>query len=336
MKLHTHIFYYWATVILSVFVFCGSCAQDHKKNNMKRPIEQLYTSVDSLDYPTMSQYFVEGYQSGCFYEIYINDVLVFKHYENVGLMNHATPINDMILKSGTQKVTVKLFPLGKIDDQEFTTIDADARFRLKIYKRDKKQPYEALGYDVVKEYFAPTVSGERGGAFLNAGIPYYEETFTFEAKVPYELKGWSESQVLTELDQKELEQGILDFYNEYDDVIQKQDEKKWVEMVRKRELEYLKSVHYNDFKNSKIKSRIDYFISVFDSDFVEEFPLDIYKIKLEGNGKLAVLKSTERKGKAAYSFGVKIERNGKYRKVRRSKHLYLHKPKGSNKLEIIR
>ncbi|WP_062055689.1 hypothetical protein [Aquimarina longa] len=313
-----------------------SCAQDHKKNNMKRPIEQLYSNVDSLDYETMPQYYIEGYQSGCFYEIYINGILRFKHYENVGLMNHSTPINDLILQSGTQKVTVKLFPLGKIGDQEFTTIDADAKFRLKIFKRDKKQPYEALGYDVVKEYFAPTVSGERGDAFLNAGVPYYEETFTFEAEVPYELKGWSESQVLTKLDQKELEEEILDFYNEYDDIIQKQDEEKWVGMVKKRELEYLKSVHYNDSKNHKIRRRVDHSINIFDTELVHNIPLDEYEIIFGGDGKVVTLKSVERLGMSAYSFAQNKNRNGKRAKARTSYYLFLHKPKGSNKLEIIR
>ncbi|WP_148639237.1 hypothetical protein [Aquimarina longa] len=293
---------------------------------MKRPIEQLYTSVDSLDYTTMPQYYIEGYQSGCFYEIYINGILTFEHYENVGLMNHATPINDLILQSGTQKVTIKLFPLGKIDGKEYTTIDADDSFRLKIFKRDKKQPYEAGAYDIVKEHYAT----------LTDGLPYYEETFTFEAEVPYQLKGWSESQVLIELDQKELEQEILDFYKEYDDIIQNQDEKKWVDMATTRELEYLKSAHYNDSKNSGIRSRINHFINVIDSDFIEPFPMDKYKMIFGGDGKVVTLKSIDRKGRAAYSFGAKFDRNGKMRKVRQSRYLYLHKPKGSNKLEIIR
>ncbi len=326
MKLHTHIFYYWATVILSVFVFCGSCAQDHKKNNMKRPIERLYSNVESLDYTTMPQYFIEGYQSGCYYEVYINGILRFKHYRNTGLMNHATPINDLILKSGTQKVTIKLFPLGKIDDKEYTTIDANDSFRLKIFKRDKKQPYEAGDYDVVKEHYAT----------LTDGLPYYEETFTFEAEVPYQLKGWSESQVLTEMDQKELEQKILTFYDHYADVIYDQDEKEWVEMIKNRELEYLKSVHYNNSTNSKIRNRIDNFTLAFDSNFKEKFPLDTYEIIFGGDGKVVTLKSLIELGKSPYYYGIEEIKNGKSYKYKEYRYLYLHKPKGSNQLEIIR
>ena len=64
--------------------------------------------------------------------------------------------------------------------------------------------------------------------------------------------------------------------------------------------------------------------------------LDAYKIIYGGDGKVVALKSTERKGRAAYSYGVEIEEDGEFIKERQSIYLYLHKPKGSNKLEIIR
>ncbi|WP_148639442.1 hypothetical protein [Aquimarina longa] len=315
---------YWATVLLSVFVFCGSCAQDHKNNNMKRPIERLYSNVESLDYTTMPQYFIEGYQSGCFYEVYINDVLVFKHYKNVGLMNHAISINDMILQSGLQEVTIKLFPLGKIDDKEYTTIDANDSFRLKIFKRDKKQPYEAGDYDIVKEYYAP----------LTNGLPYYEETFTFEAEVPYQLKGWSESQVLTEMDQKELEQEILAFYKEYGQILENRDEEKWVNFVMKREKERVHSIDYFDKEN--INKRTTEYIHAFDNEILEVQPLDPYKMTFYGNGRLVTLRSLKKTGKSAFfTIEQDEDENGKY-KVYQFYYLFLHKPKGSNKLEIIR
>ncbi len=327
MKLHTHIFYYWATVILSVFVFCGSCAQDHKKNKtMKnRPINKIYElHKQKIDYPSMPQYFVEGYQSGCFYEVYINGLLVFKHYENVGLMNHATPINSRILKSGPQKVTIKLFPLGKIDGKEYTTIDADDSFRLKIFKRDKKQPYEAGAYDIVKEHYAT----------LTDGLPYYEETFIFEAEVPYELKGWSESQILTDIDKDKLEKEILAFYKEYGQILEKRDEKKWVDIVIQSEKEEIHSADF--FDKEKIKLRIDDFTNTFDNEDIEIKPLDKYKIIFSGDGKVVSLQSTERRGKSAFSFIENIDYQGERQKVRTSRFIYLHKPKGSNKLEIIR
>ncbi|WP_148639420.1 hypothetical protein [Aquimarina longa] len=290
-----------------------------------RPINKIYKLHEQkIEYTTMPQYFIEGYQSGCYYEIYVNGFIMFKHYKNVGLMNHAVPINDVILKSGSQKVTIKLFPLGKIDDKEYTTIDADDSFRLKIFKRDKKQPYEAGDYDVVKEHYAT----------LTDGLPYYEETFTFEAEVPYELKGWSESQVLTEMDQDQLEKEILDVYKRYGNILKNHKEDEWVNLIYNIEKETNHSINY--FDKEKIKLRTDYFTNTFDNEDIEIKPLDKYKIVFSGDGKVVSLQSTERRGKSAFSFIENIDYQGERQKVRTSRFIYLHKPKGSNKLEIIR
>ena len=122
-------------VVLVVVLFL--CSAFYKKELKKRPIQQLYAHAEQLKYPSMPQYFIEGLQSGCFYEIYVNGILTFEHYRNVGLANHAVPLNDVILKSGTQTVTVKLFPLGKAGEENHFTLDDDTRFELEIFKRDK-------------------------------------------------------------------------------------------------------------------------------------------------------------------------------------------------------
>ncbi len=321
-------------VVLVVVLFL--CSAFYKKELKKRPIQQLYTHAEQLKYPSMPQYFIEGQQSGCFYEIYVNGILRFKHYKNVGLANHAVNINDLILKSGTQTVTVKLFPLGKIGEENYLTLDDDTRFELEIFKRDKTTPWEGLDYDVVKTYFAPTVTGEDTGAFKYAGAPMYEETFTFEAEVPYELKGWSESEVLSDMDQDSLEKEILAFYKMYGDIIYNQDEEKWARLVKNREKEYFLSVYYNDKKSEKLKRRINDFILPFDSNFKERFPLSKYEIIFGGKGKVVTLKSIEKKGKSAFSYAIEEIKNGKSYKYKEYRYLFLHKPKGSTKLEIIR
>ena len=51
-----------------------------------------------------------------------------------------------------------------------------------------------------------------------------------------------------------------------------------------------------------------------------------------GEDRIVTLKSTSRKGKSAFSYGVEDEIS----KDRQTRYLFLHKPKGSNQLEIIR
>ena len=218
-----------------IFTACGQTNKKTKKTMKNRPIAQLYKNAEKLDYASMPQYYIEGYQSGCYYELYVNGIMVFSHYQNVGLSNHAVPINDDILKSGPQEVTIKLFPLGEVDGQNFTTIDPDDSFRLKIFSRDKNKKYKAFKYETLTEHSVD----------IKTNVPYFEETIIFNAEVPYELEGWSNSQVLTDMDQEDLEKEVLIFYKNYADVIYNQDEEAWVEMIKNREQEYFKAVFYN-------------------------------------------------------------------------------------------
>ena len=104
-----------------------------------------------------------------------------------------------------------------------------------------------------------------------------------------------------------------------------------------REIEYLKSISYNDITNNDITLRIKEFKAIFDSEFKKNIPLDKYHILFGGEGKTITLQSIERKGKSAFSFGSHVENSeGEKKRTRRSRYLHLHKPKGSNKLEIIR
>lgn len=324
--------------LVSISILCSACGQSKKsKKEMKnRPIAQLYKNAKKLDYPSMPQYYIEGYQSGCYYEIYVNGIMVFSHFENVGLANHAVPINDDILKSGPQEVTVKLYPLGEINGKQYPNLTASSRFDLTIFKRDKATPWEGLDYDVVKKYFAPTKTGISHGAFKHAGLPYFEETFTFNAEVPYELEGWSNSQNLKEMDQNLLEKEILAFHKTYADIIYNKDENKWVNLLKKREQEYFASVYYNDSKSKKIDARISGLCELFDGEFSKKYPLDQYEILFGGGGKVVYLKSLENKGESPFSYGIKVSIDGELVEVEDSKYLFLHKPKGSDQLEIIR
>ena len=313
-------------ILVLCFLFCLTACGQNKQDVNTRPITQLYENEKQLDYPSMPQYYLEGYQSGCYYELYINGILVFKHYENVGLSNHAVNINQNILQSGLQEVTIKLFPLGEIDGENYTTIDPDDSFRLKIFSRDKQKPYKAFDYDFLQEHKVD----------IKTSVPYFEETITFNVEVPYTLEGWSNSQVLTDMDQDVLEQEILAFYENYATIINTQDEKAWVELIETREKEYFKAVFYNDNNDEELKARIEDFTVTFDSDFQEKFPLDNYEMLFSKDGKTVTLKSTEHRGRSPLNYGIEIIKNEQSYKYKRNRYLFLHKPKGSNKLEIIR
>ncbi|MDX8554998.1 hypothetical protein MK851_15390 [Tenacibaculum sp. 1B UA] len=325
------------TALLAVIL--TACAQTNTSKEKKqaaemRPIDKLYSNIQPLQYKSMNRYFIEANQSGCFYELYVNGRMVFKLFKQVGLMGHTTCINDAILKSGEQEVTVKLYPLGQTEVEKFDTFTKNARIEVKIEKYDTQ--VEDSDEKVVT-FKIPEASTRNKNDIKIEGLPYYEHTFTFYAEVPYEVTGWSESQDLTKMDQKQLEKEVVAFYNNLSDVIYNQDEAKWVSLVKNRELEFLKSEAYNDVNEESIKDRIRSFKQIFDSSFKRKEPLDQYQMIFGGNGRIVALKGLVKKGYGAFSHGYeKIYDDGSKSKIRNYEYIYLHKPKGSDKLEIIR
>ncbi len=319
--------------ILSISLMACGQKKQIKKDMKTRPIVQLYAHAKKLNYKSEPIYVMKAQQSGCFYEIYVNDILVSKLYENVTRIGNIVDLNDVILKSGTQKVTVKLYPPTGANGKLFKNLYKNTSFELEIRRYNKKKKGNEVS---IKKYFAPTTTGKKDDPFKFADTPYFEDTFTFEAEVPYTLKGWSESQDLTQMDKEVLEQEVLAFYAEYDKVIQNQDEEKWVAMVSNAEQEYFKSVAYNNIDNTDIKGRIEEYSNFMDSELIKSYPLDKYKLVLWGDGKVVTLRSLEFPGESAYTFGRMIDSNGERVETRSSRYLYLHKPRGSSKFEIIR
>jgi hypothetical protein len=320
---------YHGVVFVAAIFLCKIYGQSKKTSKHFKKIENIYKSVQHFD--TEPEYYIEGHQSGCYYEIYVNDILVFKYYKNIGLANHATLINAKILKSGTQTVTVKLFPLGKVGGENYLTLDDDTRFELEIFKRDKTTPWEGLDYDVVKTYFAPTVTGEDTGAFKHAGALMYEETFTFEAKVPYELKGWSESQNLK--NQEGLEEEVLTFYKNFGRIMSGRNYDEWERLIYEKE----KEIAFSKYANKDDMKRIyrTYYANV-KTNILEVQEIKDYELTYYANGNIVCLESKKLRKESALITIQEREYKGKPRKAYVTPVLYLHKPKDSNKLEIIR
>ena len=96
-------------------------------------------------------------------------------------MNQQTPINHCILQSGVQNITVKLYPLGKIGEQDYNTLTENSRIEIDILKLDKATP-TIKEYEVVKEYKITNFDDSNHKVQLE-DLPYYEHTFIFNASL---------------------------------------------------------------------------------------------------------------------------------------------------------
>ncbi|MEQ3500471.1 hypothetical protein ABMY20_11995 [Tenacibaculum sp. SSH1-16] len=321
--------------LYSVYLFCmllvlTACGQTKEEMNIKfNQIKNLHKKIQH--YPSEPIYTIEANQSGCFYELYVNDILFFKHFEQTGLLGHTISINDAILRSGKQEVTVKLYPLGQTEVERFDTFTKNARIEVKIEKYDIQVEDSDEKVVTLK---IPEASARSKNDIKIEGLPYYEHTFTFNAEVPYKIKGWSESQDLTKMDQKVLEERVLHAYKEYRKLFVRKNAKQIEDITLTKEFEIAQS-NYFYMKNSK--ELAEEYSSYL--DFIEVLPIENYEMKLYANGKIVKLESKQFENVNNNSALISINEK-KYDNELVKMYLFhglsFHLPKGSNKLEIIR
>ncbi|TWP31048.1 hypothetical protein ETU08_03305 [Apibacter muscae] len=140
-------------------------------------------------------YLVDFTSSICNFEIYINDMPVFLHYDEGSLSTHY-PINHFILESGIQNIRIRVIPL-----KEENFLRKEASLRIKIYFYDN---YDNSYQNLIQvfEFITPDLSEQE--------MPLLEFKGNFQAEVPYELIGWKKSIILAE-DKLQIKQA-MNFY----------------------------------------------------------------------------------------------------------------------------
>jgi hypothetical protein len=152
----------------------------------------------------------------CYFEIIYNDIDAFTNF-NQPLSSSAFQINPTIFKNGFQKITYKLYPVRKTEysEVEQKVFGKDTKLTLKISVADNQ--HQKLQGDMDNEFVTPiTLTKDEYDNdienFIATGKDYYEGSFTFVAKVPYELEGFENAQDLRKLDIKIVEGKLLKEY----------------------------------------------------------------------------------------------------------------------------
>ncbi len=252
-------------------------------------VDSVVSQIKHYDKEPM--YFIRPLQNNCVYELLVNDYPVYQDY---GIEKLATPINinRAILQSGLQTVTVRLYPLGDAlkdaygEGETITTLLPKTEMKIKVVKYEAFNISDELEDEiVVKEHTSPTKEGSE--EFEGAGLPYYEYTFTFEAEVPYSIKGWSEGQDLTKFDKDKLEKKILNYYSEYLNIYKDSDINTFLRINYLSELRRRKS-QYRDTKYVQdVLKECELFVQAKNKEFQ---PIKDYEIKFYGNSKIVALK----------------------------------------------
>jgi hypothetical protein len=154
-------------------------------------------------------YQLELKTSGCFIELYINDVLFFNSYE-LGALAIDLPINNFILESGKQKFTFTVLPLetGK-------NIIHQATVEINISVKEANISYP----EKLNVYATKTPS------FEDKDLPVFAFSDFFEAKIPYKLTGWKNSLSLKEESKSDILKALEMEQNKIIKILQAKDAK---------------------------------------------------------------------------------------------------------------
>lgn len=203
---------------------------------------------------------------GCYYEILVNDVPVYFHY-NVGATAFRLPINSFIVNSGEQKISLKMISIvaGKSFPQ-------GTEISLVIDTYPNGEPRER---ENVITYKTKT--------FKEKNLGIFAEEIVFSASVPYELTDWKHGADLSNEDKNILRRELEKKYVEYTDTFKKADLSNYKELTKLRQGDIFKAMYYTIEQKSLAEN--SYFNGIH-HDKIKFHPLENYRLVFYGNGRL--------------------------------------------------
>lgn len=331
-------------IVLTLFSLSACKQKNNANNQIGPPITasngENITAANTLQnqikavghYANEPLYYLYVDHQQCFFQVLINDIPVFRYFED-GNVIAPIVLNNYIRHSGKQTVTCKLYPqTQRIYGEGFKTLTPYTKFDIKLYERnhaDTVSDFENHKLLLVRN----TATKADKKTFIGAGEDYYEYTFTFDAKVPFELKSWENGQDLSKLDAKVLLNKTENAYQYYYDIIKNKQIETYYKLTFANAIAQIKSEYWgiDDIKAS-IKED-EAFLK--DKTFKLE-PLENYKLQLYGNGKVVCLEQTSKdvrlqKRQSIWGKG-KNDNGGIEASFIR---LYLYMPKGKDTFEIL-
>jgi len=330
-------------IIFSILILTAlqSCSQkpetminQNKNITSDNIVDELGKQVKHYDKEIMYKFKVGN--EYCYVEILINDIPVYKEFKEP-LSSTAFDINHTIFKSGTQKLTYKIYPVGKIEDSNvaFNTLIDNTNLELTLKSYDNNN---ANAEDVVyKTYKTPvTVRKDEYGngtdIFIGTGKPYYEGSFTFEAQVPHELHPpFENAKDLRKEDPIFLQTQLLKKYKEIWNVYQNKE----YDNIAKTSYDFLKNQFKAEYASQKfIKEAWDEKIDIYKSSTFEMQPIEKYKMEFFADGKLVALliDSNDNRFKRNSALWAKVDYDGGLRPYFSICYFYI--PEGETEFKV--
>ncbi|MCR4031968.1 MULTISPECIES: hypothetical protein [Flavobacterium] len=267
----------------------------------------------------------------CSYEILLNDVPVATNFGLSSGFSLKKELNQYILKSGKQEITIRIYPQKKTETSFEATVSKTAKVKISIKKnteplslldianaRDKGIQTE---WDVVS-FETPKI--ESDGSFYE-----FKTSFNVNDKdITWKIKGWIESKDLR--NETDLRKQVDAFYENFKNILASKKQEEYLKLLKTSLHEEALSKPWfgvnfeKDLSNEILKYAND------ERNFI--YPCENAELKFYANGKIVTLIC---KDITIFGYSPLISKTAK-NAMPKVHTIYLHKPKNSDELEIIR
>lgn len=223
------------------------------------------------------------------YEIFIDDIPLpgfGRTYESG--MNTTLELNPYLLKNGKHILKVRYLPRETSTDSLVHPTDIynskDSKWNI-FFVKYIKNAEEPLGYEGEIDY----TNSELKVIAPPEAVPVWEQIFELDIKdLPYELKGWSESDDLSKMDKESLKMEVFDYFKMIRNTLNDGNIKKFLEMNKVRDSEFAIATYDDNLEWYDSEERKQELISDCKNNMWKIEPEE-YALKIYANGKLATI-----------------------------------------------
>ncbi|QXU41151.1 hypothetical protein [Pedobacter sp. D749] len=312
-------------IAIGIYISLECCAQN------KKDIAAENRILEKIEYQKEGMLFKLKYEHlDCSYEILLNDMPIITYFGLGERSDLTVDINQYILKPGKQEITIRMFPAKKEENLFVSSLSKNSFVKIDITKN--KEPMTMLDQLNAKskrnEYKWETLVYKTPQ--LEKPMPYseYKTSFEVDAKdINWKIVGWSKSKKL--INDPNIRREVDEFYDNYKKVLEEGNQNKFLSLVRNTIYEEAASKPWNkEIENQLTKNMSDY--AVEKRNFI--YPCKKAELKFFGNGRVVTLVCADT---LTFGYSSLISKTAK-NTIPKSHTFYLHKPEGSDKLEIIR
>lgn len=290
--------------IIAITILLANCSKSQKE--ITKSMNAEMKNQKGNNYTMIYEFPYNG-------EVLVNDVLIDKSI--YGTLNGTEFINSFILENGEQNIKTQLLAnTSNITSESLKKSSTD----FGIYNANFENG-EIQNIKTIEKLNFPEIT---------TPVPTIVGQWEFNAELPFKLEGWKNSEDLSKWDKDKLEKEVVKKYNNLRDLLNSGNSSEFIKQLSFANKEFFIANYYDENKKKE-------FLSNLTNDFTRQKglvpPIENYKLRLMGNGKIVALETLSDKD----SQGILTTKDDKNKKIYVT-YIMLHKPQNSENFEIVR